>query len=251
VKIAVVGKGGAGKSVLAGTMARIQARRGKRVLVLDSDLLPGLSFSIGSGPDPDIPPLVEAAYRPEGQRWRLREGFNVVSAVKRYSTEGPDGIRLLQIGKMPKEGIQPIQSATIAFFAVAQRLGPAKTFADWEIIGDVPAGPRQVAFNFAPYAERYLVVAQPGAQSAMTARRVARVVRMRGGADVLFVANRVKNKKDVRHVEKLLGEPVFAALPVDPDVAEAERLGVAPIDHAPDSASVAAIGELVDRLEHL
>lgn len=251
MKIAVVGKGGAGKSVLAGTMARIEARRGNKVLVLDSDLLPGLSFSIGSGPDADVPPLVEAAYRPEGQRWRLQEGFNVRSAVKRYSKEGPDGIRMIQIGKMPKGGIQEIQPATIAFFALAQRIGKARTFADWTIIGDVPAGPRQVAFNFAPYAERYLVVTQPGAQSAMTAKRVARVVRMRGGADVLFIANRVQNKKDVRHVEKLLGEKVFASLPVDPGVAEAERLGIPPIDHAPDSKSVAAIEELVDRLRHL
>ena len=51
MRIAVVGKGGAGKSVIAGTTARLLARQGRRVLALDSDLLPGLSISLGSGPD--------------------------------------------------------------------------------------------------------------------------------------------------------------------------------------------------------
>jgi cellulose biosynthesis protein BcsQ len=35
--LATAGKGGAGKSVLAGTLARILARRGHRVLAVDSD----------------------------------------------------------------------------------------------------------------------------------------------------------------------------------------------------------------------
>lgn len=45
VRIVVVGKGGAGKSVVAGTMARVFARGGERVLALDSDLMPGLALS--------------------------------------------------------------------------------------------------------------------------------------------------------------------------------------------------------------
>ena len=48
----MVGKGGAGKSVIAGTIARVLARDGTHVLALDSDLLPGLSISMGAGPDP-------------------------------------------------------------------------------------------------------------------------------------------------------------------------------------------------------
>jgi CO dehydrogenase nickel-insertion accessory protein CooC1 len=48
LRLAVVGKGGAGKSVIAGTLARLLARRGERVLALDSDLLPGLALSLGA-----------------------------------------------------------------------------------------------------------------------------------------------------------------------------------------------------------
>ena len=47
LRVALVGKGGAGKSVIAGTLARILARRGHRVLALDVDTLPGLALSLG------------------------------------------------------------------------------------------------------------------------------------------------------------------------------------------------------------
>ena len=68
LRIAVAGKGGSGKSVLSGTMARLIARRGGRVLALDSDLLPGLSMSLGSGPDPVEAPLWGATQRnPDGR----------------------------------------------------------------------------------------------------------------------------------------------------------------------------------------
>lgn len=251
MRIAIVGKGGSGKSVIAGTTARLLARQGRRVLALDSDLLPGLSLSLGSGPDPVDPPLNQAAEQDENGRWRLRKGLSVVSAVKRYTTEAPDGIRLMQIGKFGKEGIQPIMGSVNAYYRMVHRVGDAKAFKEWEIVGDLPAGPRQVAFDYAPFARTYVVLVQPGSQSALTGRRVARIVRLRGGTEVRFVANRVNGRRDVAHVERLLGEPVFWSLPVDEGVAEAEQLGIAPIDHVPDSPTIAGIAELVAALDTL
>lgn len=261
-----MGKGGAGKSVIAGTTARLLARQGRRVLALDSDLLPGLSISLGAGPDPVDPPLNQAAEKDENGRWRVRDGVTVVSAVKRYTTEAPDGIRLMQIGKFGKDGIQPLMGSNRAYYAMIRRLGGAKTFRDWDIVADLPAGPRQVAFDFAPFARTYLVVVQPGSQSALTGRRVARIARMReenmrnasrreermrAGTEVRFVANRVKGKRDTAHVERMLGEKVFWSLPADEGVAEAEQLGIAPIDHVPDSPTIAGIAELVAALDTL
>jgi CO dehydrogenase nickel-insertion accessory protein CooC1 len=125
----------------------------------------------------------------------------------------------------------------------------APEFKDWALIGDLPAGPYQVADDWAPYADAYLVVVQPTMQAAMTARRVARLARKRTpNAAVLMIANRVRDEDDVRHVEKLVGEPVFASIPADDDVAAAERLGRAPIDAAPDAAAIAALEQLIARL---
>lgn len=244
----MVGKGGAGKSVIAGTMARLLAREGRRVLALDSDLLPGLSISLGSGPDPAEPPLGAAAEKDENGRWRLRPGVGAVRAVQRYSTAAPDGIRLLQIGKAPREGTRPIMGSINAFYKVVHRIPTAKTFQDWTLVGDLPAGPRQAAFDWAPYAETFVVVVQPGVQSGLTARRVARIARMRRDARAVFVANRVTGKSDVRYVERMIGEPVLASVPVDEEVAVAERMGIAPIDYAPDSPAIVSIGELVAAL---
>ena len=248
MKLAVVGKGGAGKSVIAGTMARLIARSGTRVLALDSDLLPGLSVSLGSGPEPPEPPLNHAVEKDENGRWRFKKGVGPVRAVQRYGTDAPDGVRMVQLGKAPVEGIAPIMGSVNAFYRIVHGLPAAKAFDDWTFIGDLPAGPRQAAYNWAPYAQKYVVVVQPGAQSALTARRVMRILRQRGDAEIVPVANRVKGPRDVRHVEKLIGEPVFTSLPFDERIAKAERHGIAPIDYAPDSPGIVAIDGLVAAL---
>lgn len=72
--VAVAGKGGAGKSVVAGTLARILAREGERVLALDSDMMPGLALNLGAE-EPALPPLLEAAEKDENGRWRLKRGI--------------------------------------------------------------------------------------------------------------------------------------------------------------------------------
>ena len=51
MRVAFVGKGGAGKSAIAGTFARTLARQGDPVLAIDSDPLPGLAFSLGLAVD--------------------------------------------------------------------------------------------------------------------------------------------------------------------------------------------------------
>jgi len=107
LRIAVVGKGGSGKSVLAGTLARVLGRRGHQVLTLDSDLMPGLALSLGLGAIHEAM-LSEAVEKNEQGRWRLRKGIGPVRAVMRYSTVGPDGVRHLQCGKFDADGMPKI-----------------------------------------------------------------------------------------------------------------------------------------------
>ncbi len=47
MKLAIAGKGGAGKTSISGTLARLMARRGRRVLAIDNDLNPNLSLTLG------------------------------------------------------------------------------------------------------------------------------------------------------------------------------------------------------------
>ena len=51
MKLAVAGKGGAGKTTVSGTIARVLARSGQTVLALDADVNPMLGISLGVGPE--------------------------------------------------------------------------------------------------------------------------------------------------------------------------------------------------------
>ena len=47
MKIAITGKGGVGKTTIAGTLARLLARNQQRVLALDGDSNPNLAHTLG------------------------------------------------------------------------------------------------------------------------------------------------------------------------------------------------------------
>ena len=246
--IGVAGKGGAGKSVLAGTLARVLARRGHPVLAIDSDPMPGLAHSLGV-PEPDAPLLMQAAEKPEKGPWRLRAGVGPATVVRRYTTPAPDGVRLMQLGKADKDGLTPVTGSVNAFLQVVRRLHEARSLYRWAIVGDLPAGPRHLAAGFSPYASMYVVVVEATSQSAMTGRRVARLARGPLGADVIFVASKISDPTERRRVERLLGERVDFEIPADPAVAEAERRHVAVIDAAPRSPVVRAVERLADTIE--
>lgn len=247
MRVAITGKGGAGKSLISGMLARTLARRGERVLCLDTDTMPGMARSLGMEECRE-PPLREAAERVEGVGWRLKPGIGPVTAVRRYAREGPDGVLLLQVGKAGHDGMDGFTNSTLAYWHLVHRLLEPKTFRDWALVADTSAGPRHVAADFTPFADTYVVVVEAGWQSVLAARRVAKVARLRE-ARVVLVANKVREPSERRLIEQRLREPVRATIPFDDDVKEAERLGVPLIDHAPDSPGAAAIERVIDLVE--
>jgi CO dehydrogenase maturation factor len=247
--LAVAGKGGSGKSVLSGTLARVLAQRGHRVLAIDSDPMPGMAHSLGI-PEPPTPPLLlRAAEKPEKGPWRLKPRVGPAAVVRHYTTPAPDGVRLLQLGKADKDGLTPVNGAVSAFLQTVRRMHEAQSLYGWAVVGDLPAGPRQPAAGFSPYARLYVIVVEPTSQSALTARRVARIARGPLGADVLFVASKVEGPEQRRLVERLLGEPVDVVVPSDPAVGHAERELRAVIDAAPWSEVVQAVQRLADIIQ--
>jgi CO dehydrogenase maturation factor len=249
LRLAVVGKGGAGKSVISATLARTLARRGHRVLALDSDTLPGLSISLGAGV-PDEVPLNAAAERNEKGRWRLVKGVGAARAVQRYATDAPDGVRVLQIGKTDRRGLEPNRASHQAFYQVIHRLDRVRSLDDWVILGDLPAGPRQTAYDWAPYAQRYLLVVEPTWQSMLTARRIVRIAStMRDDRTFSLIVNKVTGDADAERVHDFLGVPLLGVVPADDAVRACERAGVALLDAAPDAPATRAIEELAAQLD--
>ena len=97
MKIAVIGKGGSGKTTVAGTLARSLARAGWEVIALDCDTNPNLGISLGVG-------AVEterlAAIRQSLDDGGVEHAPTVEDMLDRFGVLGPDGIRLAVVTKI-------------------------------------------------------------------------------------------------------------------------------------------------------
>lgn len=246
MRLAFVGKGGAGKSAIAGTFARILARHGPAVLAIDSDPMPGLAYSLGlevsDAPIPDEA-VVERPEGEQGPRYRLRPDLSAVQAVERYTALAPDGVRYLQFGKF--RGAGQFMRSQFAFRQILDELPEDP----WALVGDLPGGTRQAFFGWGSYARTVLVVVEPTVKSLMSARRLARLGLAKDGPErILAVASKTRSPDDVETVRRGTGLDVVGAVPWDEALADAERQGRAPIDEAPDSSAVRAIESLVSRM---
>lgn len=245
MRVAFVGKGGAGKSSLAGSFSRLLARSGETVLALDSDPMPGLAFSLGVGRlDRGLPDdVVDEHDDDQGPRFRLAAGVSGTDVVLRHATRGPDGVYFLQLGKARG----PRWRNTRQHFGF-QRVLDDLPGEGWSVVGDLPGGTRQPFMTWGRWAETYVVVVEPTPASMLTARRLARLTQMPGGPDVVAVANKVRDRADAGLIEGRSGLPVLASVPFDLALPRADREGLALLDHDPGGTTVSALGSLVEAL---
>lgn len=247
MKIAFVGKGGGGKSVVAGTVARVLARRGHPVLAVDSDPMPGLAFALGLAvTDTPIPDdaVVETPVAEAGPRYRLRPGLTAVDAIGRYALLAPDGIRFLQFGKV-RGDVGQLARSQCAFRQIVDELHDGR----WSVVGDLPGGTRQPFFGWGGYARTLVVVVEPSPKSLLSARRLARLaLAEQAPQHIVAVVNKAQERSDGAMVRRRTGLPVIAEIPYDDAVAAADRRGAAPIDAASHSPAVLAIRQLASRL---
>ncbi len=95
-------------------------------------------------------------------------------------------------------------------------------------------------------ADVVLVVAQPSAKSIEVARRAVEIASDR--AEVVVLANRVRNATDLETIRAALPEHELVVIPDDPVIERADREGLAPIDVDATAPGVRALRKLADRL---
>lgn len=116
---------------------------------------------------------------------------------------------------------------------------------------DLEASPEHFSRARTPYVDAMLIVAEPYFKSLETARRFHGLASGLDFDHLAIVGNRVRDG-DREIIEEYCdrhGFELAGVVPQDDAFQEAERLGVAPIDHAPDGPGVGAIRELAGRFE--
>ena len=238
MKIAVAGKGGVGKTTIAGTLARSLAQGGHEVLALDADTNPMMGVSIGLGPETtDLLVAVRQALQDgEVEHEPTAEGF-----ADTFGTDAPDGIRLVVASRIDRFdsgclccGVSPDQ--LLREFETDGRV----------VVCDLEAGVGTLMRLQEGQADLVVVVANPSAKSIDVARRALEIAESK--ATVLLAANRVSGPEDVEAIRAALGRDPDIIVPEDPVIAGADRDGEAPIDAGADAPGVLAIRELAERL---
>lgn len=113
------------------------------------------------------------------------------------------------------------------------------------VICDMEAGVGPIARQ--GRADLVVVVAEPSVKSIDVASRAAGAAAA-AGADVIVVANRVRDEADLEAIRAELGEHELVVVPEEPAIAAADEQGRAPIDVAPSSPGVMALARLAERL---
>lgn len=116
------------------------------------------------------------------------------------------------------------------------------------VVADLEAGVGTISRLQRGNVDRLLLVAEPSAKSLEVAKRALEIAREVEIDDVSVVASRVSDHDDVARIKESLPGVPLLCVPEDPSVRDADRIGVAPIDHAPHSPAMTAIRDIADAL---
>ncbi len=254
MKIALVGKGGSGKTTLAGTLARVLARRQHRVLAIDGDPNPNLALTLGmSRADANqvrsIPSsLVESVTTAPGQS-SLRMTMERSQVLGEYAAQAPDGVKLIVMGK-PADGSAGSGCMCASHRAVRGLIAEMSDSGE-HTVTDMEAGLEHLKRGTARNVEAMLIVAEPYYRSLEAASRTFSLANELKIPHVYAIANKVRGDADRDAIATYCaqhGMPVLGVVPFDDEFAAAERAEMAPVDFAAGSAGMRAIEAVADRV---
>jgi CO dehydrogenase maturation factor len=264
LKIAVSGKGGVGKTLVAGTISRLLARDQYRVLAVDADPALNLSYSLGIPSDvaAKIVPLTnnEDFIRERagvGSQIEDTTGFQnffklnpkVDDVAEKYGVIGPDGVKLLVIGTIGFGGSGCMCPANALIRAILRHISLKS---DEAVVMDMEAGLEHLGRGTTRGFQLLLCVVEPGTQSIETARKIKNLAKDIGINRVAVVANKITSHEDEAFIKKSvseLGLDLIGSIPFDDSIRRADIEQVAPIDYSENTPAIMAIQELKEKIE--
>lgn len=244
--IAVTGKGGTGKTVLATLMIGMLAQRYPgQVLAIDADSASSLPYTLGIQIEKTVCDLRKGIV---GSRELQSEiGATPTKEIMRSLLSAGNGFDMLAMGRPEEAG---------CFCAVNDLLkfGITMLADDYRItVIDGEAGPEQINRRVVESIDVLLVVADMSARSLETAGNILKAAQSAGedGIDVKqagLILNRVRNDRPADVLLKKIGLEVYAALPEDGLVNAFDRENRSLLELPPDSPCPAAVRGLLKKI---
>ena len=108
-KIAIAGKGGSGKTTIAGLLARSFAVRGRQVWAIDADTNPNLGLSLGIAQDrlgslAPMPRTILKERTDEAGKRSVTLAIPPAEVARDFGLATPDGVTLMLMGTVDHGG---------------------------------------------------------------------------------------------------------------------------------------------------
>jgi CO dehydrogenase maturation factor len=254
MKIAVSGKGGTGKTFLAGTLAERLAARGHPVIAIDADPSPNLALTLGLSPEEaeNIVPIAE-----NEELIRLKTGtdysgvfrlsFRVDDIIEKYTVLTPSGAHLMVMGTVRSMGSGCACPAHSVIKALLRNLIVEH---DDVVILDMDAGIEHLGRGTAEHVDAMLVVSDANRKSLEVAKTICRMATDSAIRQVGLVGNRIagdSQEQAVRAFAEKNGISVIGMIPFDQDVSDSGITGT-PVDEG-HSLAIREIARLAVLLE--
>jgi CO dehydrogenase maturation factor len=237
MKIAISGKGGVGKTTLAGVMARILADEGRKVIAIDADPDSNLSSAIGLPKEAlaKLSPIASMTSLIEERTGAKRGGFGSMFKLNPRVDDLPDemgityqGVKLLVLGCISKGGGGCFCPENVLLKNLVRHL-----FVEREevLIIDMEAGLEHLGRGSTGYVDALIIVVEPGQRAINTAKQIKRLGEDLGLKRMMIVGNKINSEEDRRMIEENLSVfSVLGHMSFNPVVLQADREGRSPYD---------------------
>ncbi len=237
MKIAISGKGGVGKTTLAGVMARILADRGRKVLAIDADPDSNLASAIGLSKEAlaKLQPIASMTSMIEERTGAKKGTFGSMLKLNPKVDDLPDemgvnygGVKLLLLGCIPQGGGGCFCPENVLLKNLVRHLLVKREEA---LVIDMEAGLEHLGRGSTGQVDALIIVVEPGQRAMNTARQIKKLGEDLKIKNMMIVGNKVNSEEDRRLIEKELSDfPVLGYMSFNPKILQADKEGKSPFD---------------------
>ncbi|MDH5481936.1 MAG: P-loop NTPase [Candidatus Bathyarchaeota archaeon] len=255
VKIAVSGKGGVGKTLIAGVIACSLAKAGLKTIAIDADPSPNLALTLGLSQE-EAHKIVPISENKElirlktgtGYSGVFRLSFTVDDIVRDYSVETPFNVNLIVMGTVRSMGSGCACPENAVIRALLRHLVVERNEG---VVLDMEAGIEHIGRGTARHVNTMLIVADANMKALEIARNIHELSSKAGMKQIFLVGNKIANAIQKETIENFAGKyglNILGFVPFDKKVLEMEMLGETPLK-SKESEAVHAVEELCERLD--